>query len=192
VDLPSRRLSRRALMKAAAIAPVIALGRKAWAQPTPANVAQLAAWTKPVPATELNEVLALAETAGADRTKFELVARALWTHFTFGVGNKVTVPDPIFKLGYTHKSGGFLVEHVKKDDFDPLGNDYQTNVCAYICGHHAALIALANGKTAIDEPIYTQAWTQTETEMKQKIQKAEAAMEAMGKTVKPPSLGHGC
>jgi hypothetical protein len=179
-------------MKAAAIAPVIALGRKAWAQPTAANVAQLAAWTKPVPATELDQVLDLAETQGADRAKFELVARALWTHFTFGVGNKVTVPDSIFLLGYTHNSGGFLVEHVKNDDFDPLGNDYQTNVCAYICGHHAALIALTSGKAAIDEQIYKDAWKKTEEEMKQKIQKAAAAMGAMGKTVKPPSLGHGC
>ena len=65
-------------------------------------------------------------------------------------------------------TGNRIAEHIKNEKFDPLGNDYQTNVCAYLCGHKAAVIAASppQPKTKIDKAMYQAARNQVETEMK--------------------------
>ena len=205
VSLPRRPLSRRALIKAAGIAPFIALARQAWALPTPRLMAAVAD-SVPIPAGQLaaatTEAVAVYPTLSV--YKFELVARALWGHFHYGLGG-VCVSDSLtptllmlmfnepLEKDRTIKTGLKVADNIVAGEFDPFGNDYQTNVCAYICGHKAATGALALKKTEIDEADYKAARTATEREMSDKLavvcSKAGSPKAAQAPRAK---LGFGC
>jgi hypothetical protein len=181
-------------MKSAAMAPLIAAGRRAWAAPTAENV-QSFVKIAPIPETALEAVLTQAgqDVPGVDLAKLELVARALWNHFQFGLGKVGVWSDvELLQVMYTEpgtttpvKTGVIVADNV--DKFDPFGNDYQTNVCAYLCGHKAAKAALTASppKDKIDGAIYKAARAETEQEMKIKLNKARAGEP-------PPSSGAGC
>lgn len=201
-SLPRRPLSRRALIKAAAIAPFVALARKAWANSKPENMAAIAAYA-PISDVQLQAAKAAgkahAETRkqALDLDKFELVVRALWLHFHLGLG--VAQPDKdISEKGLLmalyngapkggRKTGEIVVENVLADKFDPLGNDYQTNVCVYLCGHKVGITASAKDPPVFSETMYENALTDTQTEMCKKLRKACKSSE-----YRPGSLGFGC
>lgn len=196
MSFPDPPLSRRAVMRAAGIAPVILLGKKAWAQPNQQNMTAFVQAAAPVPGDQLQTILGLAESqhqiVGASRDRFELVVRALWTHFLFGTGD-VQVPDDekIMEVAYAHTTGEKVAQNVKSGLFDPLGNHYLTNICAYVCGHKAAVVAIngfagpsghCDGDPSTPQPdpivaqvppritaqIYKCAWNFTRAEMEQK------------------------
>ena len=157
-----RRLSRRALMKAAAIAPIIAAARQAWADPTTRNVLEFMR-VAPMPADDVRYVR---DNAGdVDPDKIEIVWRVLWAHFQLGLAGVQVQVAPDFSLVQTAylepiaensdtTTGAKIAENVGLDKFDPLGNDYQTNVCAYICAHKAALLACATPEKKVTAEIY--------------------------------------
>lgn len=206
MPFPDPPLSRRAVMRSAAIAPVILLGRKAWAQPTDEAKEKLALVTRSVPPAQLQAILihVAQQDPDVDPVALELVARSMWAHFIFGTGG-VDVPDNqnVMWEAYVFK-GGIVVNNVKDGNFDPFGNDYLTNFCCYVCGHKAAMIAIQG----IDDPtcgpaipsptppatatitpaIYKCAWTLTQKEMQQKLNAARAN----GSAAVHQSLGNGC
>lgn len=206
MSFPDPPLSRRAVMQSAGLAPIILLARETWAEPTDENMRRLAEATAQVPEEQLKTIVASAKSQHqVDGRKYELVARAMWSHFRFGAGN-VEVPDTegIMEFAYEYKTGAKVAENLKRDYFDPLGNHYLTNICAYLCGHKAATIAI-NGvedmrcagrrierKTPprIDKTIYECAWLETEKEVKQKL----AAARSLGNPALPadPLTGGGC
>jgi hypothetical protein len=201
---PSRRLSRRALMKAAAIAPVVAAGRQAWANPSAVNLSALA-MVAPFPPAGLEYVRtkSVADVPGVDADRVELVWRVLWSHFVWGLGKatrqddvalvKAAYDEPV-KLGALKTTGTLIAENVQQDKFDPIGNDYQTNVCAYICGHKAALAALAdpNAPKPIDPAIYKVARADTQKEMSAKLVVARGPGGGQPATPGSASLGFAC
>jgi hypothetical protein len=165
-------------MQAASLAPVVLLARQAWTEPTDRNMKDLAAATAHVPKDQLEKVVAQAVTDHAvDPNRFELVARVMWVHFLYGVG-RVEVPpgEKILEYGYEYKSGGYVATNLKNNLFDPLGNHYMTNICAYMCGHKAATRAIAqdNANPKVTREFYRNAWDETEKETKQKLRAARA------------------
>jgi hypothetical protein len=186
-------------MKTGAIASLLAVGRRAWAQPTEQNMAAFAG-AAPVPKTELDWVLSEAKTTfpNLDLNKFELVVRSLWTHFHIGLGKiGVWSDSALLRLMYDEplmngltKTGSRVAENVANGKFDPLGNDYQTNVCAYLVGHKAALAVLAKpGKDPdpkITPEIYQAARSDVEREMSKKLLRARGPGGPSG------GLGFGC
>jgi hypothetical protein len=197
-----KRLSRRALMKAAAIAPVLAAARQAWADPTTKNTLEFMR-VAPMPADDVKYVreTSTGDVPNVNPDRIEVVWRVLWAHFQLGLGGvsvaegfSLTQTAYIEKIaeGSNTKTGARIAENVKLENFDPLGNDYQTNVCAYICAHKAALLACAAQSKTVTAEIYKRARQQTWEEMTGKLDCARKSSQAKGTAFSSPGLGFGC
>lgn len=194
-----KRLSRRALMKAAAIAPIIAAGRHAWATASPASMYALAA-VAPMPSEDVAYVRQKSKEAfpTIDEDRVEMVWRVLWSHFQVGLAGvqpaeNVSLTRTAFETKITDSeitTGARLADNINRGTFDPLGSDYQTNVCVYICAHKAALLACASPDKKVTVAIYQEARAATQVEMSSKLECARSFGGGLGTS--PPSLGFGC
>jgi hypothetical protein len=186
-------------MKTSAIASLLAVGQRAWSEPTAENMAEFACLA-PIPERELAWILEQAkqDIPGLDEMelrKLELVVRSLWKHFHCGIGTIGVWSEPALLTlmyieplkGGVKKTGTRVAENVNNGKFDPLGNDYRTNLCAYLVGHKAAMAALDDGKTKIEPEHYRTARTEVEEEMSVKLDRAGGTERATN-----ASLGFGC
>ncbi len=187
IERPSRPLSRRALLRSAAIAPVMAAGCRLWTHPNQADMDIMMSATRSIDPAALKRIAdrAVNQDHVTDRDKFELVVRMLWLNFTFGLGNvQIKSGLDILELAYNKGSGAALVKNINAGEFDPFGNDHLTNFCAYVCGHKAATKAIAGGgKMEVTKTVYEGSWDDTEREMKQKLSSARGPR---------PQTGFGC
>jgi hypothetical protein len=187
-------------MKAAGIAPFIPLARRAWADPSPENMAAVAKIV-PIPAAQLKLITAEAKLQfpTLDEDKFGLVASSLWLHFHYGLGLVEVGPELKDNLlivmydepltGKSLKTGARVAKNIVDGKFSPVGNDHNTNMCAYICGQKAAYLAVSQDKTMIDKSMYTAARKATESEMSFKLAKAKERSGAGGTN---ELMGFGC
>jgi hypothetical protein len=194
--MPDRRYSRRTIVKAAGIAPIMAAGCAAWKDPSERNMQAVRECTTQVPEDQLTRVKewAIRDRLQPDKLdKFELVVRTLWCHFTFALG-KIEIPKEmrLVEEAYEFNTGAALISNLNDDEddckFDPFGQDYTTNYCAYSAGFQLAR-RVEEGEV-INRDSYRAAWDDVKRDMDKLLIRARNRCDDSGEN--SPSTGYGC
>lgn len=148
-----RFMSRRALLRAAGIAPLVLLG-----------VGKLPPATK----RKLDDYVKKNIPAGK-RVRYTEVCSRLWELFLAGCGEEMEIEPDVDEMALA-LSGTPLKDNLAK--FPTSGDDHDTLACAALCGVYAREEAILKG-TAITKEVFASAWGKTHTLMMELIEKAK-------------------
>jgi hypothetical protein len=166
-----RSPSRRALLRAAGLAPLALLGAATLQQKTQ---------------DEINALVAEQTTLSEDeRRKVGRIVVELWSWFEYGVSPSTTIQDGVIAMGWA-MSSSYILGNIR--DWPDDANHNPTLGCAFVCGNKASSIA---GPGPVTPEVFEKAWKQTEKEQKASIERARKIGRYKGKD-DLKSWGLGC